>query len=359
MPFTESQEALEALLGGYKFDSSKLEEFLNLHQEEDQHLEYKNGKITGRNTRKEANRAIRQAMSGFANSEGGVLVVGIDEGKPRGISPCHSVGAEPLDKWAEGLLHDMAPFFSPLPRIHVVNHPSGPVLVLAVARSPVLVPCVESGRIGYFLRLNQSTLPAPDFLLSDLVLGRRRQPAIDVTVSMEQPPPLLREPKCNSTLYVTVENVGLVHVESLNVGIVSWVPANIGPEINRHLMSYLEHPERVHLGGYDWVLRHLICKPIDPSASKLPPFAKASFKTNDLLLLFSATQLRVEAAIYVVPKDSSPLWFGFIFRCGRAPFADKPYIETLCAQQVINRRVRVQVADTTSQVANTAPAADG
>jgi hypothetical protein len=343
VPFTESQEALEALLAGYRFDSSEFEEFVRINQDEDQHLEYKDGKITNKINRKEANRVIRQTVSGFANGDGGVLIVGVDEDKPRRISPCHSVGSEPLDKWAEGLLHDMAPFFSPLPRIHIVDHNSGPVLVAAVARAPVLVPCVEYGRIRYFLRLNESTLPAPDFLLSDLVLGRRQQPAIDVIVSIEKTP-LPIGPKDNFTFYVTVDNVSLVHVESLDIGVVTWVPTDTGPEINKHLMSYIEHPERIHLGGYEWVLRHSICYPREITLS---PFARATIETTNVLLLFSATQLEVTAAAYVVPKGSSPLWFEFKFRCGREPSTNSPYVETLGTQRVINRRVQVQVEDVT------------
>lgn len=317
MPFTDSQEAMEALLSGYKFSGSTLEKFVEIHQEEDQHLEYKDGKITNKGNSKEAVKAIRQAISGFANSEGGVLIVGVSE-PPRKISACLQTGNESLDKWVEGHLHDMAPFLSPLPRIHVVDYPAGPVVVTAVRRAPALVPCVEAGRLKYFLRLNQSTLQAPDFLLSDLILGRKQQPTLDAAVSFEQPPPSLREPKSNVEVHVAVDNIGLVTAETLDVGILSWVVNDIGPEINKHLLSYVEHPERVHVGDYDWVLRHSICNPRNPRTVKLSPFAKAVFETNSLVLLFSAAQLEVTAAIYVIAKDSSPVWFECSFRCGRA-----------------------------------------
>jgi hypothetical protein len=351
MPFVDSQETVDALLGGYKFTPIDLEQFVRNHQDEDQYLEYKDGKITGRASRKEANKEIRHAVSGFANSEGGVLIVGVAEGRPRAISPCEATGNEPLDKWAEGLLHDMAPFFSPLPRIHVVAHSLGPVLVIVTARAPALVPCVELGQIKYFLRLNQSTLPAPDFLLSDLVLGRRRQPAFDVSAYIEQPPPLPREDKSNTTIFVGVENIGLVTTEGLGVGVVSWVPGNTGPDINRHLMSYLEHPDRVHLGGYGWILQHSVCTPIDPRMIKLSPFSKSSFKT-DLLLLFSATQLELTTAIYVITNDAPPAWFEFAFRCGRRDFTNKPYVDILAIKRVMSRRAQVKAENITIQAVN-------
>lgn len=357
MAFTNSREAMEALLSGYKFSSSDLERFVEIHQEEDQCLEYKDGKITDKSDRKEAIKVIRQAVSGFANSEGGVLIVGVSE-TPRKISACLPIGNEPLDKWVEGLLHDMAPFLSPLPRIHIVDYPSGPVVVTVVGRAPALVPCVEAGQLKYFLRLNQSTLRTPDFLLSDLILGRRQQPTLDAAVSFEQPPPLLREPKSNVKVHVAVDNVGLVTAETLDVGILSWVVNDAGPEINRHLLSYVEHPERVHVGGYDWGLRHLICSSRNPRTIKLSPFAKAVFEANSLLLLFSATQLEVTVAVYVIAKDSSPVWFECSFRCGRAAHTDKPYVESVVTKRVLNRRVQVKVEDISRRTANLAPAPD-
>jgi hypothetical protein len=344
MTFKSSQDALEALLGGHSFlESDDLEDFLRSHQEEDQHLEYKDGKITGRSGRKDGIKEIRRTVSGFANSEGGILILGIDERKPRVVSPCEAVGEEPLDKWIEGLIHDMAPFFSPLPRVYVVRHSLGPIVVVAVARAPVLVPCVEAGRMKYFLRLNQSTLEVPDFLLSDLVLGRRRQPSLQISVRIEKPHPLLTGSCHTVDLHVLVENIGLVAAEHAGVGVVSLVVADAGTEINRHLLSYIDSAETLQLAGFGWALRHAIAKPEKVDA-RLSPFDKAGFRVKGSLpLLFSATQLRAIMAVYVICQESPPKWFECSFQFGRAPSSDRPYIDVIEVEEIRDRRARVAV----------------
>jgi hypothetical protein len=105
---------------------------------------------------------IRRYISGFANSDGGVLIIGVDEQQPRQIARCEErPGGYPLDAWASRCLSGMAGYFSPLPRYQTIRHPQGPVLAIAVARAPSLVPCVESGALRYFFRIGESTLPIP------------------------------------------------------------------------------------------------------------------------------------------------------------------------------------------------------
>jgi hypothetical protein len=213
LKFPSTRDALEALLEGYKLSPKDVDDFIQSF-EEDQYLDYKNGAITSKAQREKGKAVIRQYVSAFANSEGGLLVVGVAD-QPREISACIR-GGGPLDRWAESLLVDMAPRLSPPPRIQVVNHPMGPILVVAVGRSPEFVPCIEARQEKFFLRVHQTTFEAPPFLISDLLLGRRQHPTIEISFHADQLPSYLEERTWNPTFFFSAENVGFVTAEQLS-----------------------------------------------------------------------------------------------------------------------------------------------
>ena len=67
---------------------SDLEQFIQEHPVETQDFEYKDGMITKRAKRQAGRQTIREYISGFANSDGGVLIIGINENTPRAVAPC-------------------------------------------------------------------------------------------------------------------------------------------------------------------------------------------------------------------------------------------------------------------------------
>jgi hypothetical protein len=183
MPPLIAKDLLDYILEGNTLKPDELDQFLRADLEEGQYLDYKDGIITTPQERSNGRKIIREYINSFANSDWGTLIIGVGRSKPREIRACTLPGSEPLDKWAENCVLDMVPYFSPQPRFRVVNHSKGPVLLISVARAPSLVPCVEARQIKHFFRINQTTLEAPEYLISDLVLGRRQHPLLDLHAS--------------------------------------------------------------------------------------------------------------------------------------------------------------------------------
>ncbi len=213
MQRSDARELLDALLEGKVLQPSELEMLLGL--EEGQYLDFKDGKITETSKLEHGKRKIRKYVSGFANADGGILVVGVSEEKPRGISACDRVGQGDLAAWAKDVVLDMAPFLIPPPRFQVVEGENGPVLLIAVARAPQLVICTESRKARYFLRIHDSTVEVPEYLATDLFLGRRRLPSIDLSCQ-----PAIGQSSAEhflASFTFTVENVGLLAAEEVEV----------------------------------------------------------------------------------------------------------------------------------------------
>jgi hypothetical protein len=153
---TSSRELPDFLLEGGELTPQELEDFVRRVPEEDLFLDYKDG-LSTKGPQKDVQTTVREMVSGFANAEGGVLVIGVSETRPRGISPCQRIGLEPLDVWAQKVVSDMAGSLSRPPRFSVVSYDTGDVLLIASARAPQLVPCIESRETKYFLRIHDST----------------------------------------------------------------------------------------------------------------------------------------------------------------------------------------------------------
>jgi hypothetical protein len=93
------------------------------------------------------------------------------------------------------------------------------VLVIGVARAPALVPCPEEGELRYYLRVGDSTLSIPPYLISDLVLGRRVHPQLLVTIRKDGSGAVN-----GSAIHFgfDVENEGMVPANDVIVGVVSF-----------------------------------------------------------------------------------------------------------------------------------------
>jgi len=174
----QTRELLEAIMAGQQITTDELDDLLRNRVSEDLFLDYKHGNELL--DKKKGSSTIRQYLSAFANSAGGVLIIGVDEHN-WDITNCVAPGGGDLAIWAASCLTPIAPYFSPPPRFQVVKHPKGDVLIAATERSLGLVPCIEAGEFVYYLRfhdqtLSNKTLRAPEYLIADLVLGRRQQP---------------------------------------------------------------------------------------------------------------------------------------------------------------------------------------
>ena len=339
MQFASTRDALDHLLAGHNLTPDEIDDFKVLFQE-DQYLDYKDGRITTRDLLKKGRRIIREYVSGFANSEGGILMVGITDKEPREISGCSRTGSESLDKWAEALLMDMVPKLSPPPRIQVVEHPKGEVLVIAVARALELIPFVDSRRLEYYMRLHESTLAVPAFLITDLVLGRRRHPSVDLHVDAVRLPPFLQEAMCTVPLHISAENIGLVTAEHLELGMISWAIGGNGRKMNSHLMSYIDVAPDPHIGEAGWRLQHGITRPRSQGKPSLPPFAELEFEVMEgFIFPFEENPVDVIAALYLLSQGAPPLWFELQFTCQRR--MGLPLVTNCKVDRVLGRRAKV------------------
>src|SRR4051812_12597551 len=120
-------EFLETAMSGQAIPASAIDDLVTNRVREDSFLDYKHGNELAK---KDAPATIRQYMSGFANSAGGVLIIGVDE-QTWTITGCTASGGSDLAEWASRCLTPIAPYFSPLPRFQVVPHPNGNVLIAA------------------------------------------------------------------------------------------------------------------------------------------------------------------------------------------------------------------------------------
>jgi len=238
-----TSELLESLIAGEQVSPSVLDELISRPVPEDLFLEYKHGNLLL--AQREASRTIREYLSGFANSAGGILVVGVDE-STWSITGCSAPSGEDLAEWASRCLTPIAPHFSPLPRFQVVQHSDGDVLIASTDRSLGLVPCVEAGQLVYYLRLHDQTLRAPEYLLSDILLGRRQQPylriaACDFAKLGTQSHAESGEYDLLFSPVFTCENDSLFRPDYIRVGIVSWSKHSVGRgSLSNHLLSYLD-----------------------------------------------------------------------------------------------------------------------
>src|SRR5260221_875444 len=223
-------ELLETLLAGEEMTSEMLEDLLKNRVAEDLYLEYKHGDELKES--KKANATVRQYASGFANSAGGILLCGVDEATWT-VTGCSLPGGGSLTEWASRSLTNIAAYLSPPARFCTINHPDGKVLVIATARTPGLVPITEASGLVYYFRfhdqtLNNQTLKAPDYLISDIVLGRRQRPSLYIAeseifgarevgdrVSIDRPIDISFE------VNFRVENRSLFWAEDVRLGIIS------------------------------------------------------------------------------------------------------------------------------------------
>lgn len=316
MIYDSAVELLDALVQGARLTPTELDEIKD-HIDEGQHLEYKDGSITHRGKRKAGRLTVRQYVSAFANADGGVLIVGVSD-KPRRISPCIVPHQQSLEGWVADLLRDMTPLLAPPPRVQTVNHSEGSVLVIATARSPNLVSIVEQGRAVYQLRFHDSTLEIPEYLLSDLFLGRRQRPILTLEVRANPKHPHLSPSGLLAlSFYFSVSNSSLVTANYVQIGLISWTLSPAAPEPIDYLRAFLDVESSP---GEGWVLKHAVAVPKsvptehEVAVRRLSPFSRNSHALVAETFDFpSPGPLEVSACAYVLSEGAPPSWWELRF----------------------------------------------
>lgn len=318
---SQSFELLEKMMSGQQVAPNDIDSLLNGRVDEDLFLDYKHGsELLKRNSPA----TIRQYLSGFANSAGGVLLIGIDESH-WSITGCEAPGGSDLADWASRCISTIAAYFSPPPRFQVILHPHGNVLIAAVDRSLSLVPIVENGSLVYYLRVHDQTLKAPEYLMSDLLLGRRSRPDLQIKQlqTMGLSTTLLKNPDglaVQFDLRSLVENRNLAWADDARLGIVSWFTTEINEDkpVSDHLLTYVD-VVRIDdkLLSRDCHLEHRVAKLGTIGAFDTVNRNVLSSHALPLRSEYTWFQYSWQAALYIVSQNAPPIWYELTIDVGQ------------------------------------------
>jgi hypothetical protein len=314
-------EVFDSLTAGQGIAPSDLDDLLKGRVPEDLYLEYKHGNVM--DDRRTANETFRQYMSGFANSAGGVLIIGVDQ-NTWSVTGCSAPGGGALEEWASRSLTKIAHLFSPPPDFTSLKTSEGSVLVAWTARSFSLVHYAERNREPvYYFRIGDQTLEAPEYLITDIVLGRRQRPYLRVTDFRLEQLGHERPAKDDEGLNVLfrpsfeVQNESFFWAENVRLGIIGWVQRHGQDKLGSHLRSHLdvgELDEQIPLDHYSVNLIH------DTGArsgvllelSELAPFRVHQMHADRFVISVRHFRLRYryiwKAAVYLMSRKSAPIW---------------------------------------------------
>lgn len=353
MPLSSSKAWLERALTNDGLSAEELGQLVIDCAAERQHVEYKAGAELKKGA-EQASKTLRKYVAGFSNSDGGLAIFGYNEGKQRfdGVEP---FGHMKPEHWAARVLSGMAPQLSPPPRIFETIVKGETVLSVATYRAPRAILIEWDGQPTYFLRIGDSTVPAPAYLVSDLLLGRRRAPSLHLSLRAPtfqgQPRPFVPSvSNCMAgsiRLNFLVENASLVHAEEVRVGVVTW--SAWGPNTSMpsaptgSLLSYVDQltPERNpnQVDQAPWLLAHLpttlfaaSIRPLEMGSGgvdlQVPMFSNLRGSEEPLAVSANPSQeeevralmdehsgpaqrgwIRLESAVYALARDSEPTFY--------------------------------------------------
>ncbi len=287
-------------------------------------LEYKRGDwLTGSG----ASARLRQYIAGFANSEGGVLVVGVagadgaSPGRPPWVwDPIVWKKSQPLDSWVTNATNPLAGMFDRVPRWWVVEVDAGEVLIVATRRSQQLVAVREGSAPAYYVRMGDSTLRAPDYLVRDLLFGRRERPCLDIHLvealeieSRDSEIALygLDEPIemrwCK--LEFSIDNDALAWAEGVFAGVVVADPFGMMPHPTRPVLDAID------VRGREPTEFRQVRVQLPDGRTDLEPMGTV-FAHSDEIAVPWDHGLDWHVAVYVGARGLPPLWREFVVHGG-------------------------------------------
>lgn len=284
---------------------------------------------------------LRAAACGFANAEGGFLLIGYNE-KAKAFDHVAPVGGQQPEQWVTNALGSLAHVIPP-PRFETVEVEGGPVLLVTIERARPLVYVIEKGEPVYYLRFGHQTLPMAPSHVGDLLLGRRAQPDLRVTQVRVSDAELVNERGSRAStliaaLRVDYENEALILAEMVRCGLVGWSLGErhgLPQQLRRSIDLVATPPDDLVSGGYPWGawgIRHIRSMPAD----SVEPFApgQAIIERWALPLFWrvglpplrpgqvpppgAAAQaeggVEVKVALYLIAKNTEPSWWQLTLR---------------------------------------------
>ena len=191
------------------------------------------------------------------------------------------------------------------------------VLVIYTDRSLGLIPCIESNTQNYYFRLYDQTLPAPDYLIADLVLGKRQHPYLDATKihfgNITFPDYDSHEIFLKFDVVFTLENESFVWAEDIRLGFIGFFsePKREKYPLGRHLLSYIDVQKFENEMFQELcTLSHIIF-----ATPKMEPFTVQTLSNYSKQFSlpirrgFMWLGYSWKAAMYVISNQSPPLWY--------------------------------------------------
>lgn len=304
---------LDDVLTRRNVDVDWLKQVLRERVQEDIHLEYKRGEWL----MDEGGFKLRKWVSGFANADGGVLIVGASNGEgkddkhpPWSIDNAVAPNKQPLATWAAQTLTAVAPHLRTAPHIDVIDCGEAQVLVIACQRADALVPIVSGGELQYFLRVGDGVAKVPPYLHADLVLGRRSTPKLDiqmVEVQIQGKPTPTKRQDCHEMvarveLTFEVQNNSIIWADGIYAGIL--VPSAGGyfrPAVHE-LVQSVRHDYEIPEEGIQHA--HVI---LDENGEALRPLIK-TFATATTHIFWGEDRV-AHTAMYIGARNAPPRFF--------------------------------------------------
>lgn len=292
---------------GLPVTSTNLDAFIAAHQKEGQHLDYKSGQLA---VESHGSAELRRHVTGMANVAGGVLIIGVrDDLTIDGIS---AKGGRAAKGWAENSVSQLAAFFTTPPHFCEVSHAQGIVLIVAIHRNSRLIPVIEQGRLRYYLRLGDQTLEAPEVHVTDLLLGRRELPIIELRVEKGE----IRNSGNGHGYWLELDlfNEGSTWIEEVQIGLIGWnvfrddEPKDKLPNAMRASLNAIT-PTRT------WALPERIgLHHMTDHRGKVPPLnGQRGIRLGPLIIdgnsMNNGRIMYLKAAVFCVPRGGSIQWF--------------------------------------------------
>ena len=312
-------------------------------------------------------------VASFANADG--------QKGPRKVSPLPLGNGRGYAARIDDLLRPLAPMLRPAPRHAEVEIEGGVVVLLAVPRAEQLVAAKEpkTEELGYPLRFGDGTHRCPEYLVSDLRLGRRERPEVELRI--EKASLKLRSDRPSTLeLDVLLTNSGLTWIDDTMLFLVapvgsaveypprtarlrSSLPASLGKLNSTTTDSSRRLLESVETAGEPCRPASVARKATDAARIPLAPFQSERFRFQQPLALrdplvappdggVSTThgvpggpteesargatwRFALEAAICAVPRGATPQWFqltatilntGEVDACAVERAADRPRV---------------------------------
>lgn len=327
MPILSASDFYDLVISGADIEPKHIDALLHRHIAERTRLEYKAGPWLERSTAAarpgdptDPAAKLRKYAGGFANGDGGVLVVGVDaENATWSVTGCSAPNRrDRLGEWAARALDEIGVLLQPPPRVEVVAHPRGEILIVGVRRSPHLIPCIESKERVYYIRVYDSTKHVPPYLVHDLLLGRRQHPRLEARLESLSAHPIDSTRTAGLVALVEVQNTSLVWARNIVCGLVGYGDRR-GWDSNRRASRTLLPDFRSNLDvrpqrRYPHELLHITGFSMGSQRTRgqhsivdLAPFETGSF---NLGLKLPPEPLRVSwsGAIYFVAEGSPAVW---------------------------------------------------